>query len=503
MKKINHIMLSSLCMIGLAACNSGGGNNQNNNVNNSVQQSQATQNLLSSKTNAAGFTPGLGIINYSVATDYYYGMQNKAPSLKADMQSHQQTKLKYVFPDMGSLDVDNTTGNPVFTDITSSNTTCQMQDSKGKTLVPAVINYMAQPQLKEYLFSINQETSPLGPCVGGESVNQYYHSIGLTSIPLFEYTSNFTTALASSSVGTVQIQQLAKSIAQIINNDPYAYGMAIDNESAISSVATPAKELTFFATLAQQLNTQGKYLFVFDANTTMKHIYNNGDPTDNIPPQTNVVAMDPLYDQEAVPQNQPFGPVPLDQYTNDTHNEVTNYFKPTNQNPPVMFVAPASSTNTVWDSVEQYNFSIPGQVESNPTQATTTATCDVSGTTMAGDAIDYNTLSDILGTTALSSFLSQSNCIAYKNVTPMDSFVQAATNEIKANAVSQPKYYGVAMYAWRIHAFNDIACSSHYINQTLAESDLEKVCNQTFPANIPDNSWSDYSALSNTVSTKQ
>ena len=122
---------------------------------------------------------------------------------------------------------------------------------------------------------------------------------------------------------------------------------------------------------------------------------------------------------------------------------------------------------------------------------------------MAGDPIDYNTLSDILGTTALSSFLSQSNCIAYKNTTPMDSFVQAATSEIQANAVSQPKYYGVAMYAWRIHAFNDIACSSHYINQTLAESDLEKVCNQTFPANIPDNSWSDYSVLSNIITTKQ
>ena len=68
-----------------------------------------------------------------------------------------------------------------------------------------------------------------------------------------------------------------------------------------------------------QLNAAGNHLFVFDAPTTVQTIYNqgvhiNGSVNVSIPPQQNVVELDPLYDQESIPQGS-YGPVGIDQYT--------------------------------------------------------------------------------------------------------------------------------------------------------------------------------------------
>ena len=499
MRNSAYLSLFLTASLGLTACNSGSSQSANNQVTNSssintsvAQTSSATRAARNAQaTSAAALAPGNGIINYSVATDVYYGSQNQAPSLKIDMQNYPNAKLKYVFPAIGYITPDGSNSN-IVNPLSNNTNNCNSPAN-------SVIDYMAQPQIKQSFFKDNGVTTPLGPCVNGNDATSYYKSLGLNVVPLFEYSDDLNSALAPNSISTVM--QIADNIANIINQDHNTIGVAIDNEKALSQVSSDV-ELAFFGELAMQLNAAGNHLFVFDAPTTVQTIYNqgvhiNGSVNVSIPAQQNIVELDPLYDQESIPEGS-YGPVGIDQYTTDTNKEVKDYFA-IESRPPVMFVAPSSSTDTIWDSVQQYDLQSSKTTVNNPTTSTDIDNCSESPAINSG-SIDNVALANFLcdneSCTATSTnkiitdFLAPKNCVAFKNTTPMQQFITNALNAISQNTPAKdPRYLGTTMYAWRIDAFNDIACAVHYYSQDF-ESDLYKQCNQTFPAKISDTAWS-------------
>ncbi|RTL10761.1 MAG: hypothetical protein EKK54_09950 [Neisseriaceae bacterium] len=498
MRNSAYLSILLTAALGLTACNSGSNQSSNtpSNDSNPPTQQSTRQSFPSRTTTAAtvtGLEPGNGIINYSVATDVYYGSQNQAPSLKIDMQNYPNAKLKYVFPAIGYITPDGKNSNIVNP---LSNNTNNCNSPAG-----SVIDYMAQPQIKQSFFKDNGVTTPLGPCVNGSDATAYYKGLGLKVVPLFEYSDDLNSALTTNSTNTVM--QIADNIASIINQDHNTIGVAIDNEKALSQVSSDV-ELAFFGELAKQLNAAGNHLFVFDAPTTVQTIYNqgvhiNGSVNVSIPPQQNVVELDPLYDQESIPQGS-YGPVGIDQYTTDTNKEVQNYFA-IESRPPVMFVAPSSSTDTIWDSVQQYDLQSSKTTVNNPTTSTDIGNCSESPAINSGSVDNValaNFLCDNESCTATSTnkiitdFLAPKNCVAFKNTTSMQQFMTNALSAItKYTPANDPRYLGTTMYAWRIDAFNDIACAVHYYSQDF-ESDLYKQCNQTFPAKISDTAWSTF-----------
>ncbi|TXI99926.1 MAG: hypothetical protein E6Q32_07325, partial [Neisseriales bacterium] len=354
MRNSAYLSLFLTASLGLTACNSGSSQAASNQVTSSNTNTSVAQSSLATRaagnaqaTSAAALAPGNGIINYSVATDVYYGSQNQAPSLKIDMQNYPNAKLKYVFPAIGYITPDGSNSN-IVNPLSNNTNNCNSPAN-------SVIDYMAQPQIKQSFFKDNGVTTPLGPCVNGNDATSYYKSLGLNVVPLFEYSDDLNSALAPNSISTVM--QIADNIADIINQDHNTIGVAIDNEKALSQVSSDV-ELAFFGELAMKLNAAGNHLFVFDAPTTVQTIYNqgvhiNGSVNVSIPAQQNIVELDPLYDQESIPEGS-YGPVGIDQYTTDTNKEVKDYFA-IESRPPVMFVAPSSSTDTIWDSVQQYD----------------------------------------------------------------------------------------------------------------------------------------------------
>lgn len=504
MRNSAYLSLFLTASLGLTACNSGSSQAANNQVTNSSINAPVAQSSLETRaahstqaTSTTALEPGNGIINYSVATDVYYGLQNQAPSLKIDMQKYPNAKLKYVFPAIGYITPDGS--NSTIVNPLSKNT------NNCNSPIGSVVDYMAQPQIKQSFFKDNGVTTPLGPCVNGGDATSYYKSLGLNVVPLFEYSDDLNSALNVNSISTVM--QIADNIAGIINQDHNTIGVAIDNEKALSQVSSDV-ELAFFGELAMQLNAAGNHLFVFDAPTTVQTIYNqgvhiNGAVNVSIPAQQNIVELDPLYDQESIPQGS-YGPVSIDQYTTDTRKEVKDYFA-IESRPPVMFVAPSSSTDTIWDSVQQYDLQSSKTTVNNPTTSTDIGNCSESPAINSG-SIDNVALANFLcdneSCTATSTnkiitdFLAPKNCVAFKNTTPMQQFMTSALNAISQNTPAKdPRYLGTTMYAWRIDAFNDIACAAHYYSQDF-ESDLYKQCNQTFPAKISDNAWSTFAIWS-------
>lgn len=498
MRNSAYLSLFLTASLGLTACNSGSGQAASNQVTSSNTNTSVAQSSLATRaarntqaTSATALAPGNGIINYSVATDVYYGSQNQAPSLKVDMQNYPNAKLKYVFPAIGYITPDGSNSN-IVNPLSNNTNNCNSPAN-------SVIDYMAQPQIKQSFFKDNGVTTPLGPCVNGGDATSYYKSLGLNVVPLFEYSDDLNSALAPNSISTVM--QIADNIANIINQDHNTIGVAIDNEKALSQVSSDV-ELAFFGELAMQLNAAGNHLFVFDAPTTVQTIYNqgvhiNGSVNVSIPAQQNIVELDPLYDQESIPEGS-YGPVGIDQYTTDTNKEVKDYFA-IESRPPVMFVAPSSSTDTIWDSVQQYDLQSSKTTVNNPTTSTDIDNCSESPAINSG-SIDNVALANFLcdneSCTATSTnkiitdFLAPKNCVAFKNTTPMQQFITNALNAISQNTPAKdPRYLGTTMYAWRIDAFNDIACAVHYYSQDF-ESDLYKQCNQTFPAKISDTAWS-------------
>ena len=454
-----------------------------------------------------GASSGNGIWNYSVAADYYYGTQNpvESPSLKYDVTVAYKQSLQFVFPVISTLMVPATTypSLPSVNNITSANfiTSCTANE---KPPGNQIMNYYALPQLNDYLLSTG---TILGTCVAGTSVTQYYSSFISHVVPVVELNSDFTAALGKEPLAAIAI---ADNVASIINADSNAYGVAFDNEPLISkeggnttTTAGTALERAFYGELAYQLSLAKpapKYLFLYDAAPTAEYLYNSVYQGKTL---TNIIIEQNLYDLDTTNPDQSAGPVNLNNYTTLVDGEVRKDLSPELSNaPPIRFMVPASATSTMWDYLQGYNILASGTTFVNPSTLTVSSLCESANATTMG-TIDNKALSNFICTTNTNCptsyaaaqpiiviFLNSSNCINYTNPDHMYEYFNAALSTITTeSAMSNPRFKGTDLYAWRIDAYSDINGSKGYYNQygDPAESTV-----QIFPPNITPMIWESF-----------
>lgn len=479
----NLSVISSILI--LAACN--GGNSQSSNHGN----------------NTVGASAGNGIWNYSVAADYYYGTQNpvESPSLKYDVNiAPYHQPLQFVFPVISTLTVPATTypSLPSISDITAANfiTSCNANE---KPPGNQIMNYYTLPQLNDYLLSTG---AILGTCVAGASVTQYYSSFISHVVPVVELNSDFTTALGKEPLAAIAI---ADNVATVINADNNAYGVAFDNEPLGNNTtqAGTTLERAFYGELAYQLSLAKpapKYLFLYDAAPTAKYLYNSVYKGKIL---TNIVIEQNLYDLDTTNPDQSAGPVSLSNYATLVDGEVRKDLSPELSNaPPIRFMVPASATSTMWDYLQGYNILVSGTTFVNPSTLTVSSLCESANATTSG-TIDNEALSNFICTTNTScptsyaaaqpiivTFLNSSNCINYTNPDHMYEYFNAALSAITAeSAMSNTRFKGTDLYAWRISAYSDINGSKGYYNQY---GDKPESMPQIFPPNITPMIWESF-----------
>lgn len=478
------------CVILLFACTSGGSSSANHDGGNTV-----------------GASAGNGIWNYSVAADYYYGTQNPvaSPSLKYDITIAYKQPLQFVFPVISTLTVPATTypNLPSIANITAANfiSSCPANE---KPPTNQIMNYYALPQLNDYLLST---ATILGTCVAGESATQYYNSFISHVVPVIEINSDFTTALGKEPSAAIPI---ADNVAAVINADNNVYGVAFDNEPLISKEggntttgAGTTLERAFYGELAYQLSLAkpaAKYLFLYDAAPTAEYLYNSVYKGKTL---TNIVIEQNLYDLDTTNPDQNAGPVNLTNYATLVNSEVKkDLSSELSSAPPIRFMVPASATSTMWDYLQGYNILASGTAFVNPSTLTVSFLCESTNATTAG-TIDNQALSNFICTTntncptsyaaaqpIIATFLNSSNCINYTNPDHMYEYFNTALNTIiTESAMSNPRFKGTDLYAWRIAAYSDINGAKGYYNQygDPAESTV-----QIFPPNITQMIWESF-----------
>lgn len=486
MNKITSLLLFSL-IVGIGACNNG--------TSVSTAAINDTSNLIDP------VAKGNGVWNYSVATDYYYGMQQESPSLWYNLtRQYHTSSIQFVFPQFPTLSV---AVNGVFDpDATGAfSTTCPISENQ-KAPLTEMFNYYALPQLNSYI--VNGVDTYLGNCVAGGEITAYYASFVSHVVPVIDVSQEFNADLATASNAT--ILSIADHVAAIINNDSHAYGVSFDNEPAInllgadSGAATPkgyAIERMFYGEIALQLAKQKKYLFLFDANATGISLYTNGY---NGSALNNIILQQYLYDLDTTESATPSGPVSLESYTTLVEKQAVNDLSAANgSQPPLRFVLPASATSTMWDYAQGYNMVSSESVYINQTTLSDPAACLITPATAIG-TIDNGALGLFLcsvdgicpGNSTnpnIAAFLNNSNCVNYTNPTKLLAYFNASLQSVKNAGVNNSRYLGSDLYTWNIQAFPEINASKGYYNQ-YGESDLYKLTTQVFPAEITPSVWS-------------
>jgi hypothetical protein len=283
---------------------------------------------------------------------------------------------------------------------------------------------------------------------------------------------------------------VADKLAELIVNDPNAFGVAFDNEPAIGNIKIhgsngPAAELIFFQEIASQLFTQGKYLFVYDANDTMKILWEKNN-------LKNTVILEPLYD---------FGENTLNPDTvismqNEAKKYATNFLigDSAGFKQPVMFVVPASATSTYWEYSNIYNVA-PQTSPFNPLINQSNACPQPSASSIAYQALNASLVTDETLQMFYNSCKTYSN--TYKSL--MVDYFNATLSGVKSAKNSPPSptsggiYLGVAMYAWRIHDYNDIDGFKGWGGNFVNFKNGNKVIiskNDNGPADITPSIWS-------------
>lgn len=486
--KITSLLLLSIT-IGVGACNNG-----TNTLNNSGND---TSNLIDAAAK------GNGVWNYSVATDYYYGMQQESPSLWYDLtQQYHTSSIQFVFPQFPTLSV---AMNGIFDPSATGafSTTCPTAMNQ-KAPLTEMFNYYALPQLNSYI--VNGVDTYLGNCVAGGDVTAYYASFISHVVPVIDVSQGFNAALANASNAT--ILSIADHVAAIINNDQHAYGVSFDNEPAInllgaySGTATAkgyAIESMFYGEIALQLAKQKKYLFLFDANATGISLYTSGY---NGSALNNIVLQQYLYDLDTTESATPAGPVSLESYTTLVDKQAMNDLSADNgSKPPLRFVLPASATSTMWDYAQGYNMVSSESAYINQTTLSNPAACLITPATTIG-TIDNGALGLFLcsadgicpGNSTnpnIAAFLNNSNCVNYTNPTKLLAYFSSSLQSVKSAGVNNTRYLGSDLYTWNIQAFPEINASKGYYNQ-YGESDLYKLTTQVFPAEITPSIWASF-----------
>jgi len=484
MNKITLLLLGFT--IEICACNYG--------ANNSTTQSNDNSNLIDPAAK------GNGVWNYSVATDYYYGMKQESPSLWYDLtQQYDTSSIQFVFPQFPTLSV---ASSGVFDPDAAGafSTTCPTSTNH-KAPSTEMFNYYALPQLNSYI--VNGVDAYLGNCAAGEDITVYYANFISHVVPVIDVSQEFNAAL--STAGDTTVLSIADHVAAIINNDQHTYGVSFDNEPAINLLGADSGEPTakgyriermFYGEIALQLAKQKKYLFLFDANATGIILYTNGY---NGSALNNIVLQQYLYDLDTTNPATPAGPVSLENYTTLVDKQAKNDLSPANSTqPPLRFVLPASATSTMWDYAQGYNMVSSKSTYTNQTILNNPAPCLITPATTIG-TIDNGTLGLFLcsvdgscpsssSNPNIAAFLNNSNCINYTNPTKLLAYFDASLQSVKRAGVSNPRYLGSDLYTWNIQAFPEINASKGYFNQ-YGESNLYQLNTQVFPTEITPDIW--------------
>lgn len=397
-----------------------------------------------------------GVYNYTVSVDVYNGIKKNSPSLYTDLNNsaYANSKVQYIFPDFVYLNATPADPSPLPNPLPSNVTTCP---DPAKAIKFGLVNYIAVPEISPVIYS-----GVLGGCYPGASVTSYYAGIkpNIKVIPHASYRvddqsgNDFGTFIFKTYQkvnGPSLVKNIADKVASLVISDPNAFGLAIDNEPAISNnrnkpqAVALAAESAFFGEIAAQLLASGKYLFVYDANSTMKNLWSK---------YKNTVILEPLYDFGENKNN----PDTISSVTTVATTYANNFLQGSSAAPgqPVMFVVPASATATYWEYTTSYNIFI------NPTLPLATkgiTTCSIP----ANNSIAYLALSGslLVGKDTIQQFYSLCKNIPNQYNSKMIDYFKATLAAVKLakdKAVSPTggSYLGVALYAWRIHDYNDI-----------------------------------------------
>ncbi|GAB6042910.1 hypothetical protein [Endothiovibrio diazotrophicus] len=435
--------------------------------------------LGAAQLQAAGITPGNGVFIDDVSYDMACAADSTCPSVTRRLAQY-APNTTYLFPDFGYIDTVPATGNQP----------ASIQSTCGKLSPGTVATYYAMPMIKPDVFN---EPS-LGQCQAGTAVTAHYAQNGKYRVlPLFTASGSRMFDQAS----TAQLTRLATAIAQLINDDPNAAGVAFDIEPAFKN---PTTTRDFFGTLAKQLSN-GKIIAVFDANrrdlaALQLH---------------NALVLQALYDYGAFPNYLENQAIPLADYDGGRHPGYATltqqyaraYFGNGNQpqmNVPVMFVLPGSATSTIWSALQFYNQGVSTKGPGNPYPNTAGAAClDQPPSWLNQFLTEPN---GHPGNGLASAFVGSGNCTRYDNtqtyqgrsVTFIDYFeasLNAVQTVVKALPSEQQTHYiGSALYTMRAAGpqaedYNDIDCAKHYYSVYGTKSLLSR-CIGVFPTDIGD-----------------
>ncbi len=470
---------------------------------------------------AAAITPGNGVIIDSAASDVYNAQNGQLPSLQNDLQAAPRSNIQYIFPDIGYINVaesaDIANGKavnasttvevaPPYTDLTQG---CAFPSAPSSSnTIEFFYTFCAVPQING-MDDLGTKTT-LPDLVG------YYKTLpgsagqAIDVIPLMSYDSEWvvdTQKLYNASNPNLApaLNTLATEMGSTIaaNENINIGGVGFDNEPAINQMdgnqTATGIEYSFFKNIAEALAKNNQNLFLFDANTTAKNLYTIA------PASANVVALYPLYDFESAESDSgyAYGPYPFTSYSNsslgitDVYHTVENGM---NLGVPILFVLPASATQTLWDSVEQYDLHIATVPPTSPVNPDLTVTSNC--LQAAPQSVDTTVLNSFLcmgtscpgGPPATSNYIALNDCQQYtrndKGTVMLVDYFNAALNALPSSLRTNPLFLGAVLYTWRIPGFNDFNCAkraSNIYQQKLAP--VIQACPQVFPAEISPPIW--------------
>ena len=463
----------------------------------------------------ADIQKGNGVIVDSAATDYYNGNNKYTPSLQNDLSNHAGTQVQYIFPDVGYIIAEQST------DAVMSSATvnvmpelpCGATPTKISQIPPNTVlffyTFCALPELQRPDPAVEGYTFPT-PDLGGayqlSDLIKYYSAY--TVIPLITYDSGWSSTIkALNQAKNPNLDQGMQVLGQMLAESAVtdgAKGLAVDNELAINNTTSPTIEIDFFQAMTQVLAKNNATLFLYDANATALQLYKN---------YSNLVIFDPLYDMENASSDvypslgSPNAYYSVNQYQGPSTNKnvspsvsdiVTDGM---NFDMPIMFILPASATNTLWNSAQLYNSSgqtaqpcqaldlTPGNVELNTLSNFLCQTNGVCPTNKTGGNI--NTVQTYLGPGNCGAYLNPS-ALSTNHDAPMEQYFDSALAAIAPADKANPHYIGVTLYTWRVPHYADYACSSHYYSQNNPTS--MHPCNQVIPSDIGEGIWQDFAS---------
>ncbi len=469
----------------------------------------------------AGLPPGNGMIIDSAATSYYNHTQNPAlPSVQNDLKNYPGAKIQYMFPDIGYINIA-TSSDIISTKNLTASTTVKVYGELPCNQKPPVAADNSNTVIFFYSFCANPSIARPNADAGFKFAQPDLGvPVALTDIikddqpysvaPMITYDGDWTTdiqALYAAQPATIKnaMQTLSGEIATSISATN-AIGVAFDNEPSIGKTDTTnglnsAIETNFFDTIAQALSKKNQYLFLYDANTTAQTLY----ATDK-----NIVDLYSLYDIEGAdadiaPAGSSTAYYPVGNYTNTSGtNDAPSVYNAVKNGLalgiPIMFVAPASATATLWANAQTYNV-VPSSRGTSPAQCNQTFdTSDVERNVLSQYLCNSKTCTPPGGLDALNSYLGPANCAAYPNpgAQDMSSYFNAALIAIstaKENTSgiypSFSPYLGIVLYTWRLPKYADFSCAGHYYSQYNDTFTL-KECDQVLPSEISNSVWSGF-----------